>query len=122
MIKRLDRIDIATAELGEASRIYQDNFGFTIRSGSNPNEATISIGGAEIRLRSTVGSADVIASNSEGLAALWLEADNVDTVAAKFSESGIPYAPIRHDEGRRVLAVEAATANQVPLFIFDRRG
>ncbi|MGH8011176.1 MAG: VOC family protein [Candidatus Binataceae bacterium] len=121
MIKRFDRIDIVSSDLAEAGRIYHDNFGFTVSSGPNPNEVAIKIGGAEIRLRSNIASAEVSAANTEGLAALWLEADNVEAVAAKLSESGVPHSAIRHEESRRIIAVEAAAANQVPLFIFDRR-
>ena len=62
-----------------------------------------------------------IAAAGEGLAALWLEAEDVGAVAAALKEAGIAVPPPKIDKGRRVLALDPKIANQVPLFIFDRK-
>ena len=121
MIKRLDRLDVATSDLADASAIYERNFGFSVRRAPGSDEAVVAVGGSEIRLRTGAGVADVIAAAGEGLAALWLEADDVERVAEAFDRAGLAHQPIRTDEGRRVLAIDPKAANMVPLFIFDRK-
>ena len=121
MIKRFDRLDIATADLPDASRLYENNFGFSVRREGSSDDATIHIGDAEIRLRSGAAAAEVIAATGEGLAAIWLEADDLDTVATMLGKAGVVFAPIRREGERRVLAVDPESANMVPLFIFDRK-
>ena len=121
MSKRFDRLDIATADLADATRLYENNFGFTVRREGSSDDATIKIGDAEIRLRSGAPAAELIAATGEGLAAIWLEADDVDTVAAALRKTGVAFAPIRREGDRRVLAVDPKAANMVPLFIFDRK-
>jgi hypothetical protein len=37
-------------------------------------------------------------------------------------KAGIATAAIKKDAGRRILAIDPKIANQVPLFIFDRKG
>jgi hypothetical protein len=120
MIKRFDRLDVATADLADANRVYSHNFGFSVRPGGD-DAATIVIGDAEIRLRAGAAVTDVIAAGGEGLAAIWLEADDVDLVAAALRRAGVSFAPVRQEGERRVLAVDATYANQVALYIFDRR-
>jgi len=120
MIKRFDRIDVATTDISDAASIYEKNFGFKVtRSGEN---ASVSIGGAEIRLASGAPVADAIKANGEGMFAICLEADDLDQVIAAFKQAGLATGAIRKDAGRRVLAVDPKIANQVPLFIFDRKG
>ncbi len=120
MIKRFDRIDVATSDLNDAASIYEKNFGFKVtRSGEN---ASVTIGGAEIRLASGASAADAIQANGEGMFAIWLEADNLDQVIASLKMAGIATDAIKKDAGRRTLAIDPKIANQVPLFIFDRRG
>jgi predicted enzyme related to lactoylglutathione lyase len=121
MIKRFDRLDIVTTDLPDASRIYENNFGFTVRREGSSDDATIRIGGAEIRLRSGAAGAEVIAASGEGLAAIWLEAADLDAVAVTLQKAGVASAPIRRANDRRVLAVDPKSANMVPLFIFDRK-
>ncbi len=120
MIKRFDRLDIATADLSDAARLYEHNFSFTVRRDSS-EDATIKIGDSEIRLREGAPAAEVIAATGEGLAAIWLEADDVDIVAASLKKVGVGCAPIRQEGDRRILAVDPKSANMVPLIIFDRR-
>jgi predicted enzyme related to lactoylglutathione lyase len=120
MIKRFDRIDVATSDLNDAASIYEKNFGFKVtRSGEN---ASVTIGGAEIRLASGASAADAIKANGEGMFAIWLEADDLDQVIASLEKAGIATAAIKKDAGRRILAIDPKIANQVPLFIFDRKG
>jgi predicted enzyme related to lactoylglutathione lyase len=120
MIKRFDRLDVATSDLGDAASIYEKNFGFTVsRSG---DEASVTIGGAAIRLASGASVADVIKANGEGMFGVWLEADDVDQVIASLKKAGLATNAITRDAGRRVIAIDPKIANQVPLFIFDRKG
>jgi len=120
MIKRLDRLDVATSDLNDAASIYERNFGFKVtRSGEH---ASVTIGGAEIRLASGASAADAIKANGEGMFALWLEAYDLDQVVASLNKAGIAAGAIKNDAARRMLAVDPKIANQVPLFIFDRKG
>jgi len=121
MSKRFDRLDIATADLADVTRLYEGNFGFTVRREGSSDDATIKIGDAEIRLRSGAPAAELIATTGEGPAAIWLEADDVDTVGARLETTGVAFAPIQREGDRRVLAVDPKAANMVPLFIFDRK-
>lgn len=120
MIKRFDRIDVATSDLNDAASIYEKNFGFKVTRQSG-DSATVAIGGAEIRLAAGALAADALKSGGEGMFALWLEADDVDQVVAALKKAGHSAASIRKEQGRRVLAIDPRIANQVPLFIFDRR-
>jgi len=120
MIKRLDRLDVATNDLNDAASIYEKNFGFKVtRFGEH---ASVTIGGAEIRLASGVSAADAIKANGEGMFALWLEADDLDQVVAALKKAGIAAGAVKQEAGQRILAIDPKVANQVPLFIFDRRG
>jgi hypothetical protein len=121
MIKRLERLEVATADLGDAAAIYERNFGFSVRRESGSDEASIAIGECEIRLRAGAGAAEIIAAQGEGLAAIWLEADDLDAVAQALDAARVPRRVIRREGNRRVLEVDPNAANMVPLFIFDRR-
>jgi predicted enzyme related to lactoylglutathione lyase len=121
VIKRFDRLDVATTDLAEASAAYEHNFGLSVIRGADGGSATIAIGDAEIRLREGAAVAEVIATSGEGLAAIWLEADDVEQVAAALQRSGVPVAALLHEGERRVLAIDPASANMVALFIFDRK-
>jgi len=120
MIKRFDRIDVATTDLNDAASIYEKNFGFKVtRSGEH---ASVMIGGAEIRLASGGSAAVAIKANGEGMFALWLEAEELDQVVASLKKAGVASAALKKEAGQRILAIDPKIANQVPLFIFDRRG
>jgi Glyoxalase/Bleomycin resistance protein/Dioxygenase superfamily len=121
MIKRFDRLDIATSDPADAAASYERNFGFAIRRSSGSTDATIAIGDSEIRLRSGPSVAEVIATTGEGLAAVWLEAEDVGEVAAALKAAGIAFVAPRIEGDRRILEVDAKAANMVPLLIFDRR-
>jgi predicted enzyme related to lactoylglutathione lyase len=121
MIKRFDRLDVATTDAADAAAIYERNFGFKVRHTSGSNDAIIAVGDAEIRLRSGAAVADTIAASGEGLAAIWLEAEDVDQVATALRSAGIAFSAPRMEEGRRVLGIDPKATNMVPLFIFDRR-
>jgi catechol 2,3-dioxygenase-like lactoylglutathione lyase family enzyme len=128
MIKRFDRLEVATSNLADATAIYERNFGFVVRresgsaDGSHASEeALVTIGDAEIRLCAGAAAAAFIAADGEGLAALWLESDDVDAVAAALDRAGLAHRAVRHESGRRILEVDPKAANMVPLFIFDRR-
>jgi predicted enzyme related to lactoylglutathione lyase len=121
MIKRFDRLEVVTSDLADAGKAYEHNFGFTVRPASCPDEATIAIGDAEIHLRAGAAVAAMLAATGEGLAAVWLEADDVEQTAAALSRAGVGFAPIRREGDRRVLAVDPKAANMVPLYICDRK-
>jgi hypothetical protein len=128
MITRFDRLDVVTSDLADATAIYERNFGFAVRRESSSanglpasDEAVVMVGDAEIRLCAGSAAAGFIEANGEGLAAIWLEADDVDAVAAALDNAGLGRRPIRCDAGRRILEVDPRAANMVPLFIFDRR-
>lgn len=122
MIKRLDRLDVATLDLADAAANYERNFGFSVRRVPGADDATVVIGDAEIRLRAGAAAAGVIAETGEGLAAVWLEADDVDQIAAALRNAKLDFAPVRIENGRRILAIDPKSANMVALYIFDRRG
>jgi hypothetical protein len=121
MIKRLERLDIATSDLADAAGIYERNFGFSVRRTAGSNDASIAIGECEIRLRSGAYVAGLIAAQGEGLAAICLEAEDVDAVAAALDAAKLTHKPIRREGDRRVLEVDPHAASMVPLSIFDRR-
>lgn len=119
MIKRFDRVDVATSDLTDAVSTYEKNFDFSVQRRSD--EAIIDIGDTQIRLRSGAAVADAITATGEGLAAIWLEADDVESVAEKMKQANVAVSPIRVEGNRRILSVHPSSANLVPLFIFDRR-
>jgi hypothetical protein len=116
MIKRLDRLEVATTDLADLSSISQKIFGFAVSSSSDGKSATVKVGGAEIRLLG--GATD---TSSEGMIGLWLEAEDVEQVIAHFRAAGLDAGAMRIESGRRILTIDPKLANQVPLFIFDRK-
>jgi predicted enzyme related to lactoylglutathione lyase len=121
LLKRFDTLEIATTDVADAAKTYRENFGFELKPGSEGDSATLKVGGAEIRLVAGAAAAATIAASGEGLSGLWLEAEDIEQVAAALKSAGIePPAP-RVDGGRRVLALDPKIASQVPLFIFDRK-
>ncbi|MGH7913677.1 MAG: VOC family protein [Candidatus Binataceae bacterium] len=121
LLKRFDMLEIATADLTGAVKTYRENFGFGLQPGSAIDSATLKVGGAEIRLIAGAAAAALIASTGEGLAGLWLEAEDIGQVLAALKSAGIEPPVPRVDKERRVLALDPNIANQVPLFIFDRK-
>jgi hypothetical protein len=121
MLKRLDHLEVVTADLADAVSIYERNFDFKVIRSGDGNAVSIRIGDSEIRLLSGVLAADAIAKAGEGMFALWLEAADVESVAAALRKSGIDPGAIQKEQGRRILAIDPKYANQVPLFIFDRK-
>jgi predicted enzyme related to lactoylglutathione lyase len=117
MIKRLDKLEIATADLADAASIYEKNFGFSVVKSDDGKSAAMRVGGAEIRL---VTGASINSSN-EGMIGLWLEAEDVDQVVANFHIAGLDAGMIAIESGRRILTIDPKLTNQVPLFIFDRK-
>jgi predicted enzyme related to lactoylglutathione lyase len=121
MIKRFDRLEILTSDLPDAGKVYEQNFGFTVRRAEGQDEATIAIGDAEIRLRAGEPVAESIAAAGEGLGAVWLETDDVEQTAAALTRAGVGFTPPRREGDRRVVAIDPKAANMVPLYIFDRK-
>jgi predicted enzyme related to lactoylglutathione lyase len=120
VLKRLDRLEVATSDSREAAETYQSNFGFKqVRAGDG--FVTLAVGDAEICLKSGASVEGILNGAGEGMAALYLEAEDVEVVAVALKNAGVSFGPIRKIEGRRVIAVDPSSANQVPLYIFDRR-
>lgn len=122
MLKRLDHLEVVTADLTDAVSTYERNFNFKVIRSAGGNAASIQVGDSEIRLLSGAPAAEAIAKTGEGMFALWLEAADVESVAAALRKSGIDPGAIQKGQGRRILALDPKYANQVPLFIFDRKG
>jgi predicted enzyme related to lactoylglutathione lyase len=120
-IKRFAQLDIVTSDLADAVSSYQKNFEFDVQRTDNAEEAMIELGDAQIKLRSGIAVQDVISSSGDGLAAIWLEADDVEDLVRKLTSIGIVASPMRTEGDRRIIAINPASANMVPLFIFDRR-
>jgi hypothetical protein len=115
-IKRLDRIEVSTADLNDAVSVYRRNFDLGVKLAPGGNSAAVSIGDAEISLMPAGPQADL-----EGMSGVWLEAEDVDAVCAALGKGGYGFKPIRVAGSRRLVEVEPKSANQVPLFIFDRK-
>ncbi len=114
-IKRLDRLDVNTTDLNDTIATYRRNFNLAVAPGADGKSAAVTIGDALINLiRSPQADA-------EGMSGVWLEAENVELVSAALDQAGYSFKPIRADGSRRVLEVEPQSANQVPLFVFDRK-
>ena len=121
MLKRLDSIEVATSDLADAASLYEKNFGFRVTKSVDGKSASVEVGGAKIRLASGDKAAAAIAASGEGMIALWLEADDLDLVVADLHRAGLSVGAVRLDSGRRILEIDPKLANQVPLFIFDRK-
>ena len=121
LLKRFDTLEVSTSDLGDAIETYRRNFGFELKPASGGDAATLKVGGAEIRLIAGAAAAAALAASGEGLAGLWLEAEDVGQVVAALKGAGFEAPAPRIDKGRRVIAIDPKIANQVPLFIFDRK-
>jgi len=122
MLKRLDHLEVVTADLTDAVSTYERNFNFKVIRSADGSAASIRVGDSEIRLLSGAPTAEAIAQIGDGMFALWLEAADVESVAAALRKSGIDPGAIQKEQGLRILAIDPKYANQVPLFIFDRKG
>jgi hypothetical protein len=114
-IKRLDHLDVGTADLNDAVSVYQRNFNLGVKLAPGGNSAAVTIGDAEISLVSAPADA-------EGMSGLWLEAEEIEAVCAALKKAGYSFGPTRIEGARRIVEVDPQSANQVPLFIFDRKG
>lgn len=121
IVKRFDRLDVTTSDLAGAVSTYQRNFGFQLKAAPEGNGATLKVGDAEIRLIGVDTTAQATVAG-EGLAAVWLEAYDVEQVAQALRLAGIEPQPVVAEPGRRALAIDPKAAGGVPLFIFDRKG
>jgi len=113
-IKRLDRLDVSTTDLNDAISVYRRNFDLGVTIAGDGQSAAVGIGDAEISLVAAPGDA-------EGMSGVWLEAEDVEAVTVALAKGGYRFKPLRTIGSRRVLEVEPKAANQVPLFIFDRK-
>ena len=119
-LKRLDTLDVATTDAGGAASVFQRNFGFKLVRRA-PDIAVLKIGDSEIALKSGASVESALAANGEGMAGLWLEADDVEVVAYTLDKAGFKYKPVGVENGRRIIAVDPESSSHVPLFLFDRK-
>jgi predicted enzyme related to lactoylglutathione lyase len=120
MLKRLDKIEVATSDLEDAVNVYRRNFGITINRPPDGERAVLAVGGAEIELVARAPAGERT-SAADALAGLWLEVDDVEAAARLLSSKGIQCADLRQEAGRRVLAVASGAADGVALTLFDRK-
>jgi predicted enzyme related to lactoylglutathione lyase len=121
MLKRLDTLEVATSDVADAASTYEKNFGYSVARAADGASAIVKVGSSEIRLVGGDAAKAALRANGEGMMGLWLEAENIDDVAVSLKRAGIEPPAARHDGDRRVLAIDPKHANQVPLFIFDRK-
>lgn len=115
MLKAIERIDVAVAQVGAAAATFQRNFG--LRSVDPPQvgeRVLLPIG------ESAIGLTAADAGAAQGMVGLWLLADDVEQVRAALTRAGFDCGSIQRQGAMRVLAV-ARECGQGPLFIFDRR-
>ena len=78
-------------------------------------------GDCEIKLVSASSASQTLGASEEGMAAIYLEAEDVEGVLRTLKDAGYETGEIKTQGGRRVLAIDPKISNAVPLFIFDRR-
>jgi hypothetical protein len=116
-IKRLDRLDVTATDVNDAASVYRNNFSLGVKVSADAASAVVSIGDAQIRLLPAAAQAE-----AEGMSGVWLEAEDIDALCAALRRGNHEFKPVRVAEGRRIVEVDPKSANQVPLFIFDRKG
>jgi|SRR5579875_2995067 len=114
LVKRLDSVEIIVPSIAQASATYSHNFDLRALPEGDAHRAVITIGGAKLKLVEGPPSA-------QGLAGLWLEAEDVDQLTAALDAAALSYKPLRRAGGLRILEIDRRHTNQVALFIFDRR-
>lgn len=113
MIKRLDTLEVAGPDPEASARAYAHNFDLA---------AELAGGSIELRIGDTT-IAFVSSGAQEGsdeMGGLWLEADNLEAVAASLDRAGIGYRRLSDVGERRIVEIEGAASNFVRLRIFDR--
>ncbi len=117
MTKRLEQIDIATADPDETLRVYRHNFALDPVGGKPAiDRARLELAGVAIRLVRTGvdGEADM-------MKALWLETTDAEKTLAALNQAGVGCGPLQAVERRRFFEVDRRFTNHVQLFIFDHK-
>jgi hypothetical protein len=120
-LKRLDTLEVATSDLKDAAEVYQKNFALKLKRPMERDSASLAIGDCEIRLVSASSASYPLGSSEEGMAAVYLEAEDVETVLETLKDAGYETGEIKTQGGRRILLIDPKLSNGVPLFIFDRK-
>jgi predicted enzyme related to lactoylglutathione lyase len=121
---QLKTLTAAVKDVDAALATFQKNFGFALaRRGSDPqtgsSSAFLTIGAAEIELRSSTSGAiaESVAARGEGLFQIELEVADLDAARATLTERGLGSAFETEAGGRRVLRVDVAHTHGVPLVL-----
>jgi hypothetical protein len=120
MIKRLSGLDVAVPEMQAALNAFQRNLGLQVDRVSSDTEVVLTIAGAAIRLVVTP-QPDTPGAEKQGMIGLWLEAQDVEAVAASLVAAGFERPPLKTDGKRRVLDISPPGFTEPWLFIFDRK-
>jgi len=111
LIDQLAEVEISAADPAAAAAVYERNFGFARRT--TPDGERIIVGDSELKIVPSTGR--------EGLAALWLECEDLDRVAAALTDAGVAASPIRVIDGRRILELDPARTAGARIVIFARQ-
>lgn len=121
---QLKTLTAAVKDVDAALATFQKNFGFalarrTLDAKSGSSSAFLTIGAAEIELRSsTTGPlAESVAARGEGLFQIELEVEDLQAAHATLTERGLRSAFEADAGGRRVLRVDVAHTHGVPLVL-----
>ena len=121
---QLKILTAAVKDVDAALATFQKNFGFALarRSSdaqSGSSSAFLTIGAAEIELRSSTAGpiADNVAARGEGLFQIELEVADLQAAHATLTERGLKSAFETDAGGRRLLRVDVAHTHGVPLVL-----
>lgn len=121
---QLKTLTAAVKDVDAALATFQKNFGFplarrTVDQAAGTSSAFLTIGAAEIELRSSTSgaAADMVAQRGEGLFQIELEVEDLHAAQASLAERGMRSEFETDAGGRRVLRVEIAHTHGVPLVL-----
>lgn len=121
---QLKTLTAAVKDVDAALATFQKNFGFplarrTLDAKSGSASAFLTIGAAEIELRSsTTGPvAESVTARGEGLFQIELEVEDLQAAHATLTERGLRSEFETDAGGRRVLRVDVAHTHGVPLVL-----
>ena len=121
---QLKTLTAAVKDVDAALATFRKNFGFplvrrTLDQAAGTASAFLSIGAAEIELRSSTSgeAADMVAQRGEGLFEIELEVEDLHAAQATLAERGMRAEFETDAGGRRVLRVGVSHTHGVPLVL-----